>query len=201
MSVQRLAAVAIGSLLLLAGVAPAQPAPEPAGPTGPPGAAGRLEEPEAELPRSRAGFIRLPASGKGWYCYGKVERRWGTPAVVYGIMRVAARWDGVGPAMGVGDISVAEGGPVWSIGRRGRRTLAHKTHRDGKCVDVRPVRNDGQTGPVTIGQSTYSRELTGRLIELFREELAVKEVLFLDRRVGDVRRVKNHHHHFHVTAR
>jgi hypothetical protein len=195
-------APAVGLLLLLPGLARAQPAPEAVG------AVGRIDssaapaaEPEPEPPRSSAGFIQLAASGKGWSCYGQLERRWGKAALIYGIMRVAARWQGIGPDMGVGDISIAEGGPIWSIGRRGKKYLAHKTHRNGDSADVRPVRSDGQTGPVAVGARGYSRELTGRLIDLFREdEMDVVKILFNDRKIEWVRRSKGHHDHLHVSV-
>lgn len=148
-------------------------------------------QPRVSTPPSRRGFIQLPASGTGFYAYGVASKRWGTQRAVYGVMRVAQRWSGIGPALGIGNISLQNGGPM----------RPHKTHRDGTDVDVRPIRSDGARGPVTIAQRAYSRPLTRRVLELFREVVGVQFVYFNDRGVPGVRPIAGHDNHFHVRVR
>lgn len=144
-----------------------------------------------ERPRSRSGFVQLAASGPGFYCYDGASGRWGAPRTIYAIERVGRRWQGKRPRMGVGDISLANGGPM----------PGHATHQRGLDIDVRPVRNDGREARSTIYESTYSRRLTQQLIDLFYAEARLTQVLFLDTRVRRTRPVVNHHHHFHVSLR
>ncbi|MEZ6186015.1 MAG: penicillin-insensitive murein endopeptidase [Planctomycetota bacterium] len=139
-------------------------------------------------PTSSRGFVQLAASGAGLYSFSPPSDRWGTPRMIYGLERIGRRWSGQGPRMGVGDISLANGGPM----------PGHVSHQLGVDVDVRPVRSDGRTGPVTIYQSAYSRTLTQRLLNLFVAELRIRLILFNDRYTRPVQSYPNHHHHFHA---
>ena len=139
-------------------------------------------------PTSRRGFIQLAASGRGFYNYSPASDRWGTTRLIYGLERIGRRWSGQGPRMGVGDISLANGGPM----------PGHVSHQLGVDVDVKPVRNDGSTAPVTIYQSAYSRTLTQRLLNLFVAELRIRLILFNDTRTRPTQTWPNHHNHFHA---
>lgn len=141
-----------------------------------------------DLPRSSAGFVQLPASGTGFYGYYGANRRWGTPAMVYGLMRVGQAWAGNGARMGVGDISYKNGGPI----------SGHASHQRGVDADLRPVRKDGGESPVTIHQSAYSRTLTSRLLRLIRQHLPVRLIFFNDSAIAGVQHWPNHANHFHV---
>mgnify|MGYP001372804020 CR=1 FL=1 len=157
--------------------------------------AGESVEPPAvdpeTLPRSRAGFVQLPAAGPGFGTYSPARDRWGTPTMVYGLLRVGQRWAGRGPRMMVGDISLQSGGKM----------PGHASHRRGVDADLRPVRNDGQEGPVEWRSSAYSRPLTLALLKLFREVLPVERILFNDPQAPHTRRCKGHDNHFHVRTR
>lgn len=149
--------------------------------------------PTPSRPRSRAGFIQLGAAGPGFYSYAPASRRWGTPTMVYGIERVAARWareQPAAPRMGVGDISLQNGGDI----------TGHVSHEKGVDVDVRPVRTSGE-GAVTRFQSAYSRTRTAALIRLYRDELPVTLLLFNDTRIAGTQTWPNHDNHFHVRIR
>jgi hypothetical protein len=160
-----------------AGPAPA-PAPAPAAP--------------APRRTSRAGYIQLPAAGPGFATYGAASRRWGRPALVYGIERAGQRMRARGrPRIGVGDISLENGGNI----------SGHASHERGVDVDVRPMRNDGREGRVTRFERTYSRDLTRELIQELRAQIPTRLVLFNDLRVGGVLPWPGHDNHFHFRMR
>jgi len=142
-------------------------------------------------PRSRAGFIQLPSSGPGYYGYYSASRRWGTPTFVYGFERAARRFvteNSGRPRIGVGDISLMNGGDI----------SGHASHERGVDGDFRPVKNNGTEGAVTRFQSTYSRTLTQRIVDLCRAEMPVTLIFFNDSRVRGVQNWPNHENHFHV---
>lgn len=140
------------------------------------------------LPRSSAGFVQLPASGTGFYGYYGANRRWGTPTMVYGLMRIGQAWSGNGGRMGVGDISFKNGGKI----------SGHASHRKGVDADIRPMRKDNAESPVTINQSAYSRSQTTKLLRLFRQKLPVHLIFFNDSHCPGVQHWPNHDNHFHV---
>lgn len=149
--------------------------------------------PNTNRPTSRAGYIQLPASGRGFYGYYRAAARWGQPRLVYGLERIGQRWSGPGP-FGVGDISLENGGPI----------SGHASHRVGVDVDVRPVRSDGARSPVTYQQSAYSRTHTTNLLNLFAAELRLSNLFWNDARHGSrapVQHWPNHDNHFHARIR
>ncbi|RMG06671.1 MAG: hypothetical protein D6731_25205 [Planctomycetota bacterium] len=143
---------------------------------------------------SRAGFINLPAAGEGFYSYQPAYRRWGTPTLVYGIQRAARRWireDPRRPRLGTGDMSRENGGYF----------PPHVSHRYGTDLDARPMRNDGREAPVLHTDSTYSRPLTRRILELLRAELPETLILFNDTKIPGVTWYRGHSNHFHFRIR
>lgn len=142
-------------------------------------------------PTSSAGYIQLAASGPGFHSYAPSNRRWGTPKFIYGIERVALRWQRErprGPRIGVGDISYQNGGPI----------SGHASHQLGVDGDFRPLRGDGREDPVTIHQSAYSRTDTQRVLDFFVDELPVRYIFFNDTRTRHTQTWPNHDNHFHV---
>lgn len=185
--------------------APEEPAPEASAPGEPAAAEPASDEQQPDLPNSRRGFVQLPAGGRveGYYCYGPAARRWGTEELVYGLMRSARSWVAAPrrPRLGIGDLSLENGGPIYSISN-GQRRLAHQTHQTGRDADVRPLRNDGLEGPVTIQSPAYSRSLTQAAVDLFRSaSLGADDVLFNDGAVRGRRPVRGHDNHLHVSVR
>lgn len=145
-------------------------------------------------PRSRAGFVQLPTSGYGFYGYYAASKRWGLPAMVYGIERAARRFKDSNPGaprVGVGDISLMNGGDI----------AGHASHERGNDADFRPIRNDGREGRTTIHQSTYSRTLTQKVLDLMVSETRVTHIFFNDRRTRHTQPWPNHDNHFHVRIR
>lgn len=144
--------------------------------------------------RSRAGFIQLAGSGPGFYGYYASSKRWGKPALVYGIERAARRFKAANPSaprLGVGDISLQNGGDI----------SGHASHERGVDADFRPIRNDRREGRTTRFQSTYSKTYTDRVIQLIRNETRVHLIFFNDLRIRGVQRWPNHDNHFHVRIR
>ena len=76
----------------------------------------------------------------------------------------------------------------------------HKSHQLGVDVDIRPLRNDGQEGPVRYQSGEYSRALTQQLVNIVRANsiLPVKLILFNDPAVTGVSAYPNHDDHLHV---
>lgn len=182
-----------GDYLAAAGSTNPAPAPAPAPAPTPAPAPAPTPPPSASRPTSSAGFIQLAASGPGFYSYAVAGRRWGKPAMVYGIERIARRWETEqrgAPRMGVGDISAMNGG----------RISGHASHQKGVDVDVRPVRTSGE-GPVTRFMSTYSRARTSTLIGMYRRELSTTHVFFNDNTIAGTQYWRNHDNHFHVRIR
>lgn len=143
-------------------------------------------------PRSRAGFIQLSASGPGRGTYTVSSERWGRPRLVYGLERVGRAWQHPQrPRMMIGDMARQNGGYF----------PPHASHRDGRDVDVLPVRSTKSEAGVTIYDRAYSRARTRTLIGLFRRHMPIALVLFNDRGVGGVTPYPNHHHHFHARVR
>jgi uncharacterized protein YraI len=147
---------------------------------------------EPKRPRSRRGFIQLPASGEGFGTYSPSSERWGVPRLIYGLERVAEGWyHPQRPRMMVGDISRQNGG----------RLAGHLSHRGGKDVDVLPLRRDRRAIDVSVGQSAYSRARTRTLLGLFRSELPIALILFNDRAIRGTTPWPGHSDHFHARVR
>lgn len=142
-------------------------------------------------PRSAAGFIQLPASGTGFYSYAAPDRRWGTPSLVYGLERIARRWARQhpdAPPMGVGDLSLEDGGDI----------SGHGSHEEGRDVDVRLMPRGPDRIVVNRFSARYSRIRTRSLIRMFHDELSTDVIFFNDRQVPGTRRWPRHDDHFHV---
>ncbi|MCW8137745.1 MAG: SH3 domain-containing protein [Planctomycetota bacterium] len=157
------------------------------GPTNPAPAPAPAPAPTPRPPRRRRRRIRArprapayPARRLGPRLsgsYAVAGRRWGKPAMHYGIVeRIARRWrpsSARRPAHGRGRHQRHER----------RADLGHASHQKGVDVDVRPVRTSGE-GPVTRFMSTYSRARTSTLIGMYRRELSTTHVFFNDNTIA-----------------
>lgn len=150
---------------------------------------------------SKRGYIQLDAGGAGYRSVGVGSRRWGSPAMVYGLMRAASRWSEGGPRLSIGDMSLEEGGAIWERDLEGKRVMAHKGHQDGLDVDVRALRHDGREEKVAIHEPAYDRDLTQQAIDLLRQELRVEAVYFDDRAIQGTVPSPSHSDHFHLRVR
>lgn len=108
---------------------------------------------------STRGFVMLPSQGPGWYGYNSDATRWGTPKTIQALETIFRTWHALhpnGPRIGVGDISLKNGGPLGG----------HKSHRIGMDADIRICRNDGREEPTDRFSPSYSQDLTQQLIDL-----------------------------------
>jgi hypothetical protein len=78
-----------------------------------------------------------------------------------------------------------------------RKWNGHKSHTDGNCFDVRPMRSGGFVdSPITHNSSAYSRALTKEFISLARE-FGATTVLFNGIKVGATP-YPDHDNHMHI---
>jgi hypothetical protein len=71
-------------------------------------------------------------------------------------------------------------------------------HQQGKNVDIRPVRNDGQEAAVTWQNSAYSQQFTQDLVDKIREDPNVQNIYFNDPNISGVQPLAGHDNHLHV---
>jgi murein endopeptidase len=136
-------------------------------------------------------FILLPQiSGAGFYAYSAVLRQYGTAATIQTLRDVgqSIAWNDSSLTFGIGDLSFVDGGAM----------APHASHKDGKCVDVRPLRKDRQRTPVNIHDSQYDRDGTRLVIASFLAHRNVKRILFNDVQIHGVTPWAGHDNHFHV---
>jgi peptidoglycan hydrolase-like protein with peptidoglycan-binding domain len=93
--------------------------------------------------------------------------------------------------VGIGDMSLATGAPM----------APHKTHRNGKNADIRPLRTDGKISPVSIIEAEYSRERTKALVEILQKQSNLKSILFNDSAIVGVTHWEGHDNHLHVSMK
>ena len=156
--------------------------------------ADRADDPY-RLPYSRVGFVQLPASGAGFYGYNLASARWGKPVLVYGFLRTASRWRASGtlPRIGVGDLSLVNGGPI----------SGHVSHRLGEDMDLRLVAQGSYEGPLLYTSRIYSQSRTRSLIvDFLNRDLPVEIIFFNDPVIANalsyVSPWPNHDNHMHV---
>ena len=149
---------------------------------------------EGKLKIVRQGYVLLPQiSGNGYYSYSTVDRQYGTTATMKTLVEVCQRFMKKFPDLkvGIGDMSFANGAVM----------SPHKTHRNGRNADIRPLRADGKHSPITITDAQYSRERTKALVELFRAETNFKSILFNDSQIAGVTPFEGHDNHLHVSMK
>ena len=77
----------------------------------------------------------------------------------------------------------------------------HRSHHRGTCIDVRPLRNDGNRGSMTWKSKTYDRVSTTKLIKTMLDS-GGKPLYFNDpkirRKFKKVRKIRGHDNHLHV---
>ena len=147
--------------------------------------------------------ILLPERGEGFQTFLREvggAAQFGTQAMINALIDLARAWFLIHPEVPLqyGHISRKGGGPFWSSVNKGE--LAHKTHRDGRNVDIRPIRKDNHPGPTDINQSSYDPARTKELVLLMKQKHPGCTIYFNDPKLVNLRltrKVKNHHHHLH----
>jgi hypothetical protein len=124
----------------------------------------------------------LPENGTGFITYKRNDvskdglDQIGTKETVDRIIAIAIDWNAKHPdrILQIGDISRPGG----------LDTSQHATHEDGKIFDMRPMRKDNQTGPLTYHQTAvYDVDLTKEFIKLVRAKVPGSTVLFNDKAI------------------
>lgn len=180
---------------------PKRPAPKPDPPDRP-----RVEWRESTaLGSANAGSlvngVRMPVEWPGLYTYdprtqsppGSPDRTWGTDTLVRQVLDLGEWWARTyprRPRLGIGDLSLAGGGPVGG----------HLSHENGLDVDIRLVRADGREAPVDA--ASYDPALTqavvDRLVSRGASLVLVGPSLALSGPPGIVVTWPNHDDHLHV---
>ena len=153
-----------------------------------------IEELSAQSVGRRSLFAQMPKEGKGFYCYGPEQKRYGLPEVVRAIARISEQWQQTypqGPRIGVGNISLQGGGVM----------PPHKSHQKGIDIDLRLVASTAREIGMTWRSPEYSRERTQALVNLIRNNsgLNVRTILFNDPNVKGVAPWEGHEDHLHVS--
>ena len=137
----------------------------------------------------------LPESGRGFATFNREPGgadQFGRASTILAIQTIAAEWAETHTfPVTVGDISRKGGGPF----------PPHASHKDGRDVDFRPFRHDGQPGATNINDPSYDHGLTRELVVLIRRRFTDIVVFFNDGiLIGDglTRRAAGHDNHLHV---
>lgn len=135
-------------------------------------------------------LILLPQmSGNGYYSYSPLGQQYGTQPTVDTIVRICRDWfRNQGCLVGIGDMSFPDG----------HRMAPHNSHKDGKCIDIRPLHKNRISGPVSIHSATYDQISTDLLVRALLAHSNVSKILFNDNKIHGVRHWPGHDNHMHV---
>lgn len=163
---------------------------------------------EANRDYSIAGLMFFDIKGiDGLYPYtpgansGPNERgKWATKETIEKLKRIGKSIKtNFSLEVGIGDISLRNGGPYFSVISPER--MVHQTHRNGDNVDFRPIRKDRKRKPVTYTSDGYDQRMTEKLILALRDEMATLIYFndpYLTRKYTYVRACPGHGNHLHA---
>ena len=148
-------------------------------------------------------LILLPDNLPGIYKYFGTDPRdsdkWIFPDAINALMKLGEMMREKGLEIGVGDISLEGGGPFFEYGSL--KKLSHQTHKEGKDIDIRPIRKDRKRLPVTWKSSSYDMKSTHELIKLAKE-VGFKWIYFndpiIDANYEWVLSCRGHNNHLHL---
>jgi peptidoglycan hydrolase-like protein with peptidoglycan-binding domain len=147
--------------------------------------------------------VNLAESGEGFRTFLREggATQFGTQKAITALTDLARVWSQRHPEcpLQYGHISRRGGGPFFSTVNPGK--LAHQTHRDGRTVDIRPIRNDNKMIPVEVRATQYDPVRSKELVMLIRERHPDVDIIFNDpalNRAGLTRNFTGHHDHLHV---
>ena len=148
------------------------------------------------VPASRSAVDTvLPVSGRGFTTFNREPGgadQFGRASTILAIQSIGAAWaDTHSFPIFVGDIS-RNGGGLFP---------PHSSHKDGRDVDLRPFRHNGEPGATNINDPSYDHALTRELVVLVRQMFPDVGVLFNDALLvtdGLTRPFAGHDNHLHV---
>lgn len=138
-------------------------------------------------------LVLLPQiSTNGYYPYSPMARQYGTQATVDTVVQICRDWfRNQRYLVGIGDMSFVDGAPM----------PPHTSHRDGRNVDIRPMRLDHANQPIDIFSAQYDREATRLLVQALLAHANVQQILFNDNQIAGVTPYAGHDNHLHVKTR
>jgi peptidoglycan hydrolase-like protein with peptidoglycan-binding domain len=147
--------------------------------------------------------VQLPEQGEGFRTFLREggATQFGTQQAITALMDLARAWAQRHPEcpLQFGHISRKGGGPFFSTVNPG--TLAHQTHKDGRTVDVRPIRKDNGMVPVDVRHAEYDQARTKELVLLIRERHPAVDIILNDKALNQshlTRFFAGHFDHLHV---
>jgi peptidoglycan hydrolase-like protein with peptidoglycan-binding domain len=148
----------------------------------------------------------LPERGEGFQTFLREggSTQFGTQLAIRALMDLAKSWFLIHPEVPLqfGHISRKGGGKFFSSVKPG--TLAHETHRDGRTVDIRPIRKDNVMASTNFHESNYDPVRTREFVMLLREKHPKVDIIFNDPKFLKAkltRKFKGHDDHLHVHFR
>ncbi|MEP6915367.1 MAG: peptidoglycan-binding protein [Acidobacteriota bacterium] len=137
----------------------------------------------------------LPESGRGFTTFNREAGgadQVGRASTILAIQTIGAAWAEMHDfPISVGDISRKGGGAF----------PPHSAHKDGRDVDVRPFRHNGEPGATNINDPSYDHALTRGLVLQVRQMFADVTILFNDPvlvRDGLTKPFAGHDNHLHL---
>jgi peptidoglycan hydrolase-like protein with peptidoglycan-binding domain len=137
----------------------------------------------------------LPEAGRGFATFNREpggSDQVALASTILAIQTIGAAWAETHAfPIFVGDLSRKGGGAF----------PPHSAHKDGRDVDLRPFRHNGQPGATNINDPSYDHALTRNLVLLIRQTFPQVKVLFNDPLlVGDgvTKPFAGHDNHLHV---
>jgi hypothetical protein len=137
----------------------------------------------------------LPDSGRGFATFNREiggADQFGRASTILAIQSIGAAWAETHTfPIFIGDISRKGGGSF----------PPHSSHKDGRDVDMRPFRHNGQPGATNINDPSYGHGLTRELVLLVRQKFRDLTILFNDKLLvkdGLTKPFAGHDNHLHV---
>jgi murein endopeptidase len=153
--------------------------------------------------------VKLPAEGRNYFTWDPVQhvspsppwRRWGTDDLVRTVLRVVRDYAHAHPAaprLGIGDLSLPEGG---YFGPEIGGGIGHATHQNGLDADIYyPLRSGRERAPLSVDEirMPLAQELVDRFVAAGAEVIYVGPNTPLTGPPGVVVPLTNHDNHLHV---
>jgi murein endopeptidase len=153
--------------------------------------------------------VKVPPEGRNYFTWDPVKRespsapwrRWGTEELVRTVLDVVreyARANPSAPRVGIGDLSLPEGG---YFGPEVSGGIGHATHQNGLDADVYyPIHPDEERAPLRVDEIRMRRaqELVDRFVAAGAEVVYVGPNTPLTGPAGVVVPLANHDNHLHV---
>jgi len=153
--------------------------------------------------------VKLPPEGRHYFTWDPVEhvspsppwRRWGTDALVrtvLGVIHDYARAHPHAPRVGIGDLSLPEGG---YFGPEVGGGIGHATHQNGLDADVYyPLRSGRERAPLSVDEirMPLAQELVNRFVAAGADVIYVGPNTPLTGPPGVVVPLTNHDNHLHL---